>query len=232
MKHINNRVIILSAIGFSLLFVFSASTLQNANAHQKQLVSIGGKDYLLIAGSANEPVFIDDKSGVEFFAYSPDPNDPLSSDSNNTKPIGDLEKTLKVEVSAGDKKKVLDFEPVEDEAGHYIATFFPTVETTYNYRIFGNVSNTPISLTWTCSPGSVDEDTVLSNTTTKVSDGVELKSVVGGFPCPEPRSDESFPEQYISNSDMNNKITSLQNEVSQISQNLTNIVSSIKQNAK
>ncbi len=45
-----------------------ACTMQNANAHQKQLVSIGGKDFLFLVGSANEPVFIDDKSGIEFFA--------------------------------------------------------------------------------------------------------------------------------------------------------------------
>ena len=129
--------------------------------------------------------------------------------------FGYLEKTLKVEVSAGDKKKVLEFDPVEKDPGHYTATFFPTVQTTYNYRVFGNVSNTPISLTWTCSPGSVSEDAVISNSSVKISDGVIRKAIVGGFSCPEPRSDSSFPEKYTSNIDMNNTITNLQKEIIQ-----------------
>ena len=224
MKFINQTNVFFTTLGISILFVLLASTMQNVNAHQKQLVSIGGKDYLFVVGSANEPVFIDDKSGVELFAYTPiNATDPLNSDSNSTIPIQDLEKTLKVEVSAGDQKKVLDFDPVEKDPGHYTATFFPTVQTTYNYRVFGNVSNIPISLVWTCSPGSVDEATVISNSSVKISDNVILKEVVGGFPCPEPRADSSFPEKYTSNVDMNNTITNLQKEISQLTQNTTNM---------
>ena len=82
MKFINKITLFFSAIGISLLVVSLASTMQYANAHQKQLVSIGGKDYLFLVGSVNEPVFIDDKSGVEFFAYTPNSTDPLNSESN------------------------------------------------------------------------------------------------------------------------------------------------------
>ena len=186
MKYFSNFTVLLSsAIGIVLLFILLTSTAHNASAHQKQLISIGDKDYLFVVGNANEPVFIDDKSGVELFAYIPlNKTDRLSTDSNNTKPIEDLDKALKVEVSAGDKKKVLDFEPAEQDPGHYIATFFPTVQTTYNYRVFGNISNTPISLMWSCSPLSVDENTVVSNSTVKLSDNVIRKAVVGGFECP------------------------------------------------
>ncbi len=112
-----------------------------------------------------------------------------------------------MEVSAGSQKKILDFEPDEDNPSHYVATFFPTVQTTYNYRVFGNISNTPVSLVWTCSPVSVSEDTVISNSTVKISDNVIRKAVVGGFGCPEPRADKSFPEKYPPFAEMNNKIT-------------------------
>ena len=54
---------------------------QFAFAHEKQLLSINGKPYLLVVGSIGEPVYINDKSGVELFAYIPDSNDPLSEDS-------------------------------------------------------------------------------------------------------------------------------------------------------
>ena len=49
----------------------------------------------------------------------------LSEDSNVTKPITGLEKTLKVEVSAGPTNKTLDFEPDEENPAHYTADVFP-----------------------------------------------------------------------------------------------------------
>ena len=229
MKYFSNFTVLSSAIGIVLLFMLLTSTVHNASAHQKQLFSIGGKDYLLVVGNANEPVFIDDKSGVELFAYIPlNKTDQLSTDPNNTKPVQDLDKALKVEVSAGPQKKILNFEPDEDNPAHYVATFFPTVQTTYNYRIFGNISNTPVSLTWSCSPISVSEDTVVSNSTLKLSDNVIRKAVVGGFGCPEPRVDKSFPEKYPPFAEMNNKITELQKEISssQPGQNNTGNVTS------
>ena len=98
-------IVMFSTIGVTLLFVLLVSLIHNVSAHQKQLVSINGKDYLLVVGSANEPAFVDDKSGVELFAYLPtNKSDPTSTDPNSTKPIEGLEKNLKVEVSAGSKK--------------------------------------------------------------------------------------------------------------------------------
>lgn len=231
-KNIYNIAVLVNAIVISILFVLLTNTIQNASAHQKQLVSIGGKDYLFDAGNANEPIFVDDRSGVELFAYIPNATDPLSTDSNSTKPIQDLEKTLKVEVSAGDKKKVLNFEPIDKDPGHYIASFFPTVQTTYNYRIFGNISGIPVSLIWTCSPGSVNEDSIVSNSTVKISNDVERKAVVGGFSCPEQRSDASFPEPYTSNIEMNDKISTLEKEISQLQPNITNSTNLTKSNTK
>jgi hypothetical protein len=78
---------------------------------------------LFVIGSQNEPVFVDDKSGVDFFAYTPDHKDPLNSFANGSKPIEGLEKMLKVEISAGAKKKVLALEPAFREPGHYEAAF-------------------------------------------------------------------------------------------------------------
>ncbi len=215
MKYFDNFIILSIVIGLVLLFISLTSTVHNASAHQKQLFSVGGKDYLFVVGNANEPVFIDDKSGVELFAYIPlNKTDQLSTNPNDTKPIENLDQVLKVEVSAGSQKKVLDFEPDENNPAHYVATFFPTVQTTYHYRIFGNISNTPISLNWSCSPMSVSEDAVVSNSTVKISDSVVRKAVVGGFECPEPRSDKLFPEKYSSFAEMNNKITELQKTIS------------------
>ena len=48
-------ILVLSAISHSAL------------AHQRGLFTIGGKKYLFVVGSMNEPVYVDDKSGVDFF---------------------------------------------------------------------------------------------------------------------------------------------------------------------
>ena len=92
-------------------------------------------------GSINEPVYVDDKSGAEAFISLADPNDLLNSDANGTTKVEGLEKTIKFEVSAGDKKKQLEIDPAWDDPGHYVTTFYPTVETTYSYRLFGSINN-------------------------------------------------------------------------------------------
>jgi ABC-type sugar transport system substrate-binding protein len=54
----------------AILLLFSTGILQNvAFAHQRQLFTIGDKDYLFVVGSIGEPLYVDQKSGVELFAY-------------------------------------------------------------------------------------------------------------------------------------------------------------------
>jgi hypothetical protein len=183
-------------------------------AHQKQLYTIGNDKYLFAAGFLNEPVYVDDKSGVDLYAYTPDPKDPMSTDSNSTKPIEELQDSLKAEISAGAKTKVLDLEPDEEQPGHYTASFIPDVETTYKFRIFGNLSGSPVSIDFSCSPGAVSEDTVVSNSTEKISDTVTRNGVIGGYECPALRSDGAFPEPILSNVDIEKKLSELENRMS------------------
>ena len=72
LKVTKNDLLMICAFTVSSLLMLSVPS-QIAHAHQIQLFNIGGKDYLFVVGSVNEPVFIDDKSGVDFFAYTPDP---------------------------------------------------------------------------------------------------------------------------------------------------------------
>lgn len=137
-KYTFSIIIILTAT----TFVSSLALYQNAYAHQRQLFTIGNDDYLSVVGSLNEPIFVGDKTGVDMAAYWPDPNDPVNSKANGTKPIVGLENMLKIELAAGDKKKILNSEPAYQNAGHYEASFFPTIETTYNYTLFGNINGT------------------------------------------------------------------------------------------
>jgi hypothetical protein len=202
------RFYVVSAIAVSCTLLFSLSA-QSALAHQRALFTIGGKDYLLVVGSQNEPIFVDDKSGVELFAYTPDPKDPMNSQSNGTKPVEGLEKTLKVELSAGPKKKEMQLEPAFRDPGHYEAPFYPTVQTTYNYRLFGTINNTPVNLTFTCNPAGGGEAQSVNNSTAKISEGVERKGLAGGFSCPQSRSDVAFPEPYMSNTEIQSKLAAM-----------------------
>ncbi|HET8794013.1 MAG TPA: hypothetical protein VFM31_09480 [Nitrososphaeraceae archaeon] len=182
---------------FSLILLVVLQ-LQLAFAHEKQLLSIKGKPYLFVVGSIGEPVYLNDKSGVELFAYTPDPKDPLSEDSNSSKPITGLEKTLKVEVSAGPVNKTLDFEPDEENPAHYTATFFPSAETTYTYTLTGTVDNTPVHISYSCIPGGGEEDdddesAGGDNTKTELSQGVIREQMAGGFSCPIPRDEVTIP---------------------------------------
>lgn len=53
----------------AILVLFSIGILQNVVfAHQRQLFTIGDKDYLFVVGSIGEPLYVDQKSGVELFA--------------------------------------------------------------------------------------------------------------------------------------------------------------------
>jgi hypothetical protein len=72
----------------TIVVLSSTGILQNvAFAHQRQLFTIEDKDYLFVVGSIGEPLYVDQKSGVELFAYWPDPSDPVNSQANGTKPI-------------------------------------------------------------------------------------------------------------------------------------------------
>ncbi|MDR4490471.1 MAG: hypothetical protein R2685_06160 [Candidatus Nitrosocosmicus sp.] len=170
--------------------------LQTSYAHQKALYNIGGKDYLFVIGSLNEPAQVDDKTGVDFRAMYPDPSNPTDSRANGTQPVTGLENSLKVEISAGNKNMTSDLEPAFGELGSYESEpFYPTIPTTYNYRIFGDINGTNFDVTFSCSTGG-EAGSVSDNSTVQISQGVERKAIAGGFGCPEDRI--GFPEPYIS----------------------------------
>ena len=179
-------------------------TMQSLSAHESRLYTIGNQDYWITVGSIGEPVFVDDKSGAEAFIRKADPANPLDRNANGTQLIEGLEKTLKFEISAGDKNKVFEIEPAFNDPGNYEAVFYPTVETTYNYRLFGTINNVTISLDFQCqtAEGEGQQD----NSTKQISEEVTQKAQRGGFGCITSRADVAFPEPYISNEELVNMI--------------------------
>ena len=210
---LNPNLIVTTTIAtVAILLLSSLCILQNvAFAHQRQLFTIGDKDYLFVVGSLGEPLYIDQKSGVDFSAFWPDPSDPVDSRANGSKPIEGLENMLKVEVVAGDKNKTFDFEPAFMNPGHYEAPFFPTVETTYNYTLFGVINGTNFKATWTCSPAGGEGTLISNNSTVEISPNVTRKSMMGSFGCPQPLSEAGFPEPMMSNQEIVKKLAEIGN---------------------
>ena len=73
--------------------------------------------------------------------------------------------------------------------------FYPTVATTFDYRIYGDINGTNFDVTFSCNPAG-GEAAQSDNSTVQISDGVERKALLGGFGCPEDRI--GFPEPYMS----------------------------------
>jgi hypothetical protein len=174
----------------------TAPILQISYAHQRALFNINGQDYLFVIGSLNEPVSVDDKTGVELRAMYPDISNPTDSSANGTQPVTGLEGSLNVEILAGDKNLTSNLEPAFGELGSYESEpFYPTIATTYDYRIYGDINGTAFDVTFSCNPAG-GEAAQSDNSTVQISEGVERKALLGGFGCPTERI--GFPEPYIS----------------------------------
>ena len=102
-----------------------------------------------------------------------------------------------------------------ENPGAYEVAFYPTVPTTFTYRIFGTINNTPVDLTFSCTPiGEVGA--TANNSTVQISQGVVRKGIEGGFGCPAPISEAGFPEPYMSNYEITTKLEQLQSEIPSI----------------
>lgn len=185
---------ILTALPALLMLVLPLA----ASAHQHGTYVIGGTQYDFVIGSLNEPITVDDKTGVDFRVTSG--GHMMMADDGDMEPGGGkpavgLEEKLKVELIAGDKKKTFDLEPVHGTPGSYTAPFYPTVATTLAYRFFGEINGTPVDLTFTCRAEGAD---AVEEGEKDISTGVKQIMKGGGFGCPSPKENLGFPEQSAS----------------------------------
>ena len=128
-------------------------------------------------------------------------------------PVEGLDETLQVEIVVGNNTKVLQLEPAFGEPGAYEAPFYPTVATTYTYRLFGTINNTPVDLAFTCTPTGEAGEAAPDNSTEQVSEGVVRKGIEGGYGCPAPLTDAGFPEPLMSNYEITTMLEQLRSEV-------------------
>jgi hypothetical protein len=183
----------LSSIGFAItLAPFIAS------AHEHQTFRIGDKEYDFTIGSLNEPVTVDDKAGVELNIWE------AASGSFAGGPVTGLEETLKVEVQADGRKKIMDLTPAWGEEGSYHAVFFPTVATEYSYRLIGTINDIPVDLTFTCHGGGhVMHGGEEDNAEVEITENITRIHRTGSFSCPKEKEALGFPAEAASLDSLN-----------------------------
>lgn len=203
----NKIFVVFLTIG--ILLFMQSNMISTAHAHAGKLLNVNGKDYWIWVASVGEPGVIDVLGGAEAYIYAADPQDPLNPDSNKTKPIEGMDALLKFDIIAGDKNKTFALEQVWNstgaEVGHYKSPFIHTVETTYDYRLFGDWNGTQFEATWTCNPGEIPESPQ-TNKSKILTNGIIQKAESGGFSCPKPLGEISFPERSISNVEIQGKL--------------------------
>lgn len=171
-----------------------------ASAHEMATYKINGAMYQIVIGSLNEPLVVDDKTGIDLTvtkcstaACMPAMNADGDMDGPVGTPVVGLGQSLKVTLSAGGEKKTLALTPQYGKDGKYTAPFYPTVATTLSYEFTGTIADTPVDLTYTCIPEGTPK-TPLNTTPVKFSDAVTQMSVSGGFGCPLEKAALGFPE--------------------------------------
>ncbi|MFZ2886859.1 MAG: hypothetical protein WA021_03500 [Minisyncoccia bacterium] len=167
-----------------------------ASAHERQQFKINGELYEFVIGSLNEPISVDDKTGVDLSVREVHEGAAADDHHSTAGAVTGLEETLQVELIAGDTRRTMSLSPVYNTPGSYKNTFYPTIATTLSYRFFGEINGTPIDFTTACNPAGharAEDDTtevVINDKVTRV-----LKS--GGFGCPVEKADLGFPERSV-----------------------------------
>src|SRR4051812_31820585 len=101
-----------------------------ASAHQHATYTIGKNVYTFTVGSLNEPMVVDDKSGVDLTVTKGGGQATMGADGDMdgpavaATPVTGLETTLKVEISAGSQKRTFDLSPQYGKPGAYSAPFY------------------------------------------------------------------------------------------------------------
>lgn len=185
-----------------------------ASAHEHNNYKIGDSYYQFVVGSLNEPIVVDDKSGLDLTVnkcFNSSCMAKMSADGDMDGPAGTpvtgLESTLKVEMIAGDQRADFDLSAQYGKPGSYKTTFFPTVATSFSYHITGTIDNTPVDLTFTCLPegaAKAADDT----TAVKLSDSVTRTLHAGSFGCAKAKADLGFPELSASTNDLSSTANS------------------------
>jgi hypothetical protein len=176
---------------FLSAFIMSASF---AFAHERQVINIGGKDYLFVVGSLSEPVVVGDKSGLDLKVALADPRDLATSTSKGVIPVLGLEKTLKVQnISEDGITSDFELKTAWGNPGNYETLFYPSSSKKLTYRIYGQIDGKDVDFKFTCNPaGHVMNDHNMNQEDMSNGD-YKIDYMAGSFGCPLEKDDLFFP---------------------------------------
>ena len=164
-----------------------------ASAHEIATYQIGSANYQFVVGSLNEPVVVDDKTGVDLTVNKCSSAACTSVNGAVGAPVLGLDQTLKATLIAGAKKKEVSLSAQYGKPGAYTSPFYLTVATTFSYEFTGTINGVPVDLTFTCLPDGTPK-APLDTTRKTISDQVTQTSLSGGFGCPLEKAALGFPE--------------------------------------
>lgn len=111
-------------------------------AHEARTVN----GYEFEVGLQNEPVFVGDKSGLEFFVHKDD------------QPVTGLEKTVTAQVTYGAQTRDLPVSARDGEDGAYESSFIPTAAGKYTFHVKGTLPDgSTFDESFTSSPTGFSE---------------------------------------------------------------------------
>jgi hypothetical protein len=111
-------------------------------AHEARAVN--GYDFEV--GLIDEPVYVGNKSGLEFFVRK------------GGQPVTGLEQTLKATVAQAGATRDLPLTADDDDVGRYFSSFIPTVAGKYTFHITGTLPDgSKMDATFTSSPTGFNE---------------------------------------------------------------------------
>jgi len=112
-----------------------------AAAHEVREVG----EYELTVGFMDEPVFTDQKSGLEFRVARGD------------EPVEGLEESLEAEVIYSGQSRALPISPRFGQPGWYQSVFFPTAAGPYTFHISGTIDGQAVDESFTAGPDTFGE---------------------------------------------------------------------------
>ncbi len=112
-----------------------------ALAHEERDVA----GYSFEVGLIAEPVFVGDRSGLEFHVTKDD------------KPISGLDQTVKAQVTYGTQTRDLPLVEREEDPGWYESVFIPTAAGKYTFHLTGTIEGAAIDESFTSSPTGFNE---------------------------------------------------------------------------
>jgi hypothetical protein len=129
-----------SAIASAVVLVLLVAA--PALAHEERTVN----GYVFAVGLIGEPVYVGQKSGLEFFV------------NKDGQPVTGLEKTLKATVSQGGAQRDLPISARFGTDGAYQSVFIPTAAGKYSFHITGSLPDgSAVDETFTSSPTGFNE---------------------------------------------------------------------------